>query len=335
MECLDPRVGVPCYKWSEKQHCKVFAYKILKSAKNFFSQLDCSARSAQDYLNDYPDFYDLEGNLKKPLLIRCGQCINCRLEQSRQWAMRMSLEKIEYRSDQCWFVTLTYSDDNLHVVKGDLATCRMDDISEFMKRLRAYFAEKYGLDGVRFYAATEYGDQTFRPHGHMILYGCPVPDVKVSPIDSNYYQSELLEKLWQHGNVVLAEVSFEDCAYTARYVTKKITGKRYEEEYKPYGIEQEKSRMSRMPGIGMFYFDPEIYGQVEKAVGPGRIFKRCAAFDRKMKDLNPVIYEELKKEAQKVVDLRLKAEPVTRSFAQRLDVLADYAASQKKYKGNF
>ena len=342
MECLHPLLGVPYWSFSDKQQKRVFKYRVLGAAEKFFSEK--SAKTVCDelsiavrnsgYFGDQVTF-DPFGNVAHSLLIPCGKCINCRLEYSRQWALRMCLERLQHREEYCWFLTLTYDDDHLHLVKGNLATCRMDDISSFMKRLREYYSDKYDLDGIRFYAATEYGDQTFRPHGHMILYGCPVPDLKPYDRTSEYFISELFNRLWSHGDVLFGEVSFESCSYVARYVTKKVTGKEYQERYEPFGIEQEKSRMSRMPGIGMFYFDPEIYGQIEKAVGPGRVFKRCAAFDRKMKVENPIIYEELKKEARRIVDLRLRSEPVSRSFVKRLEALEEDAIRNFSKKGQF
>ncbi len=41
----------------------------------------------------------------------CGQCIGCRLDRSRQWAMRC-LHEAQLHDDNC-FVTLTYDDDHL------------------------------------------------------------------------------------------------------------------------------------------------------------------------------------------------------------------------------
>lgn len=110
-------------------------------------------------------------------------------------------------------------------LKG-IETCRIQDVSDFMKRLRALMADYYLRDGIRFYAATEYGDQTFRPHAHMILYGCPIPDLKLyddhDRTNSTYFTSKMLDNLWRKGNVLIGEVEFESCSYVARYVTKRL-----------------------------------------------------------------------------------------------------------------
>lgn len=54
-----------------------------------------------------------------------------------------------------------------------------------------------------------------------------------------------------------------------------------------------------------------------------------------MKDANPVILHELKLEAQKIVDLRLRADPCSRSYVAKLE--ADEAALLQNFskKVNF
>lgn len=46
-----------------------------------------------------------------PIKVPCGQCIGCRLERSRQWAIRCVHEAQQY-NDNC-FITLTYDDDHV------------------------------------------------------------------------------------------------------------------------------------------------------------------------------------------------------------------------------
>lgn len=344
MNCINPLVGVPYYGL-DKAFKRVFKYRVVGSAKKLYHKessgllSDLLSRQSESLLGT--KLYDPFGEVAHPILIPCGHCMACRLEYSRQWSLRLCLEKIHHRSDHCWFLTLTYDDDHVPKTEKGIETLRIQDVSDFMKRLRALMLDYYRLDGIRFYAGSEYGDHTFRPHYHLILYGCPIPDLKLYAEHEQdqsryaYFQSKMLDKLWSHGKVIVGEVEFESCSYVARYVTKKVSGKDYEENYKPFGIEQESSRMSRNPGIGAFFFDPEIYGQIEKAVGPGRIFKRCSAFDRYMKDANPVILHELKLEAQKIVDLRLRADPCSRSYVAKLE--ADEAELLQNFskKGQF
>ena len=101
-----------------------------------------------------------------PVQLPCGQCIGCRLEKSRQWAMRIAHESSLY--DQNCFLTLTFSDEhlpqNLSVSKRDLQL--------FMKRLRKHFAPRK----IRFFQCGEYGELNMRPHYHSILFNVDFPD---------------------------------------------------------------------------------------------------------------------------------------------------------------
>ena len=92
------------------------------------------------------------------LELPCGQCIGCRLERSRQWAMRCLHEASLHENNA--FITLTYDDSNLP--RG--GSLDYSDFQKFMKRLRKRIGRK-----VSFYCGGEYGDthsisvDTFRP----------------------------------------------------------------------------------------------------------------------------------------------------------------------------
>lgn len=212
--------------------------------------------------------------------IPCGKCIGCRLEYSRQWANRCLLE-LEYH-DSAYFVTLTYNEE--HVPKsfyGDpetgeaqpsLTLCKKD-LQLFMKRLRKAFPN----DKIRFFACGEYGSNTFRPHYHLILFGLHLNDLVVykrSPTGFIYYNSPSLSRVWSVlevdssgervavplGHCVVAEVSWETCAYTARYVMKKLKGAEAK-FYDDFNIEPPWTVMSRKPGIARQWYDdhPDCY----------------------------------------------------------------------------
>ena len=83
-----------------------------------------------------------------PLKIPCGRCIGCRLERSRQWAIRCVHEASLYERN-C-FITLTFSPE--HFPKDRSLNKR--DFQLFIKRLR----KKFG-PGVRYFHCGEYGEQ--------------------------------------------------------------------------------------------------------------------------------------------------------------------------------
>ena len=196
--------------------------------------------------------------------IPCGKCIGCRLEYSRQWANRLMLEYKYHDPDKCWFVTLTYDNENVPVnyfIDSETSqqlpslSLKKDDAKEFCKTLRNGFRDCR----IRYYLCGEYGDQTCRPHLHAILFNVPLDSEKLvrwSTTSQGFtlYKCPELEELWCRGNVLVSPVSWETCAYTARYVTKKLNGDAAK-VYETFNIEPPFSLMSRRPGIGRLYFE--------------------------------------------------------------------------------
>lgn len=145
------------------------------------------------------------------MTVSCGQCIGCRLERSRQWAVRCMHEK-QMHDDAC-FITLTYDDDNLPF--GE--TLVLSDWQKFMKRL----VKKNGP--IRFYHCGEYGDDTNRPHYHAILFGYRPDDPELFSTsgETKLYASPSLRNTWGMGHCTFGDATFETAAYVARYITKK------------------------------------------------------------------------------------------------------------------
>lgn len=179
------------------------------------------------------------------LSLPCGQCIGCRLERSRQWAVRCMHESSLYADNS--FLTLTYDDSHLPPNNSLV----LSDFQNFMKRLRKSIAPKR----VRFYHCGEYGEETKRPHYHALLFGHDFADKKFfSERSSNrIYTSDSLSRLWPQGFSVIGSVTFESAAYVARYILKKVTGDKAKGYYS--GRLPEYTTMSRRPGIGSGWFN--------------------------------------------------------------------------------
>jgi hypothetical protein len=206
--------------------------------------------------NYYPVFNQKEGYLDRPLKLPCGQCIGCRLEKSRQWAIRCAHEAQMYENNA--FITLTFNDDfcpnSLDVRHFQL----------FMKRLR----KKYG-SGIRFFHCGEYGEKHFRPHYHACLFNHDFMDKKPWKITNGHtiYRSAELEGLWScpttyasYGYSSTADVTFQSAAYVARYIMKKITGEASDAHYE--GKKPEYTTMSNRPGLGKAWlnqYSSDIY----------------------------------------------------------------------------
>lgn len=248
--------------------------------------------------------YKITGNaLEKPdpfgmtLTIPCGQCLECRMQYARTWADRCVLELQSHESS--YFLTLTY--DNEHVNWTDdymHMTLRKKDLQDFHKRLRDR------LDyPIRYYASGEYGDITKRPHYHDIVFGLKIDDLEFdSRTDQGHilYKSAFLDDVWQHGKVIIGEVTWESCAYTARYVTKKHKGLD-SSLYEAFGIEPEFVLMSRKPGIGKTYYEthPDMfkYGEVYIKTKDGGIkVKPSRYFEKLLEADNPELLDSYKEQ---------------------------------------
>lgn len=184
-----------------------------------------------------------------PLSIACGQCIGCRLERSRQWAMRCMHEASMWETN-C-FVTLTYDDAHLPA-RGQLV---YSDFQLFVKRLRK-FADPVR---VRFYMCGEYGPLNWRPHFHACFFGFDLADKvyhSTSGSGERLFSSVSLSELWPYGFSSVGQLTFESAAYVARYCVAKRTGKGAEAYYSRedsegvYFLEPEFNGMSLKPGIG-------------------------------------------------------------------------------------
>lgn len=233
--------------------------------------------------------------------VPCGRCDGCRLEKSRQWAMRILHEK-RLHKENC-FVTLTYDDKHLPPF-GDLVK---RDLSLFMKRLR----NEYG-SGIRFYGCGEYGDRNKRPHYHVILFNYSPSDkrfYKNAKRGEPLYSSKSLDTIWGLGFTVIGDVSFDSAAYVARYVMKKRSGKWVElydvvgPDGEIYRRSPEFSLMSRgskslgTGGIGLGWYKKygsETYAH-DSVIVNGRPVRPPRYYDGKYELENPLGFAALKK----------------------------------------
>lgn len=187
-------------------------------------------------------------DIQKTLTLPCGQCIGCRLERSRQWAIRC-MHETQLHKQNC-FITLTYNDENL----PRRNSLDYTEFQKFMKRLR-----KSAPNRVRFYMCGEYGEENWRPHYHACLFGHDFDDKRYhakTPTGESLFTSETLEKLWPYGFSTIGAVTFQSAAYVARYCVQKVTGDAAKLHYArkdhegEYSLRPEFNKMSLKPGIG-------------------------------------------------------------------------------------
>ena len=258
----------------------------------------------------------------KVMLIPCGQCIGCRIRQREDWTTRIELEARGYPKDQVWFITLTYDDDHVPgmIVKtgeimrkvqytwkpgeklpDSVQILLYEDIQKFLKRLRKAYKGK-----LRYFVAGEYGEQTARPHYHMILYGWEPTDLEnLYKIHHNgYYNSKWLANLWGMGQIQIAQAVPETYRYVAGYVTKKmyeIDGKKANAYYE-LGQTKPFACMSLKPGLGDHYYQEhkaEIWRQGYIQCTNGKRAQIPRYYEKQMEAENPQRLWRIKQNRQK------------------------------------
>lgn len=203
-----------------------------------------------------------EGYYDLPIDLPCSRCDGCKLERSRQWAVRLVHESQMHENNV--FLTLTYNPEKL----PEDGSLDVSHYQNFMKRLRKK-RETHGTlfetntdTNIRFFHCGEYGDQHKRPHYHACIFNLDfrdkLPWKKVG--ENQLYTSKTLEDLWPDGFSTIGAVTFESAAYVARYIMKKMHGASAEILYE--GRKPEYVTMSRRPGIGKNWL--EKYKKVVK-----------------------------------------------------------------------
>lgn len=287
----------------------------------------------------------------KIMLIPCGQCIGCRIRQREDWTTRIELEARDWPKEEVWFITLTYDDEHVpgmitktgELLRGSqyvwkpgckapesVQTLLYTDVQKFLKRLRKTYKGP-----LRYFCAGEYGEQTARPHYHMILYGWKPTDLEtLYKIHHNgYYTSKWMCNLWGMGQIQIAQAVPETYRYVAGYVTKKmyeIDGKKANQYYE-LGQQKPFACMSLKPGLGDQYYQEhkaEIWrmGYIQCTNGKRAQIPRY--YEKMMEAENPERLWRIKKNRQqKVIESnRLKYE--------NADVETEYKTKERVAKKN-
>ena len=230
------------------------------------------------------------------ITVPCGQCIGCRLDRSRIWAARCVNEASLH--DQNCFITLTYAPEFLPK-DGSLNT---EDIQGFFKRLR----RRIEPSQVRYFQCGEYGSLLSRPHHHAILFGFDFPDKKLFQVRDGVrlYVSKMLSELWPFGYSTIGDVTFESCAYVARYIMKKVTGDFAEEHYE--GRRPEYITMSRRPGIGREWLEKylsDVYPEDALIIRDGIKMKPPRYYDDIYDKIDPDAFALIKRKRMEKLQL--------------------------------
>lgn len=276
------------------------------------------------------EIYCVKLGYEYPEKIACGKCLECRLAYTKQWAQRLVCEASLHQEN--WFITLTYNDDHLidcvdYTVNPWTETLdyvpvlRSEDFTAWKKRFLERIRDRYGHTGIKFYNCGEYGSKNHRPHFHVILFNCPLPDVELvrtvslGGYDYCYYHSKLIEETWGKGFIMVGKVNWNTCAYVARYVMKKLHSedkKIYEQLCELEGVSpvpQEYVNMSRRPGLARDYYEAnwqDIYSIDKVVLENGRTVRPAKYYDKLFDIEYPEDMERIKAERKRLDDLRHK-----------------------------
>lgn len=147
------------------------------------------------------------GNSKTYVPVPCGKCNICLNNRRKEWTIRL---KEEFKvTGKALFVTLTYNDDHIpYSSESGCESVSKTDVQKFLKRLRKDVKFRY-------YAVSEYGGQTERPHYHLLLFGLTMKS------------ANLILKAWtlqgqEIGHVQVGVLSEAGIAYAAKYHITKL-----------------------------------------------------------------------------------------------------------------
>ena len=115
----------------------------------------------------------------KELFIPCGNCTECRQVYRTGWRIRLQHDLQTYKNKgwKIGFYTLTYNSNHLPIIPtyllknpNDILPCfdRLHARS-FIDNLRKWLWKHYNITNIRYLIATEYGENTKRPHYHGII----------------------------------------------------------------------------------------------------------------------------------------------------------------------
>lgn len=132
-------------------------------------------------------------------VVPCGKCPQCKNRRVNSWIFRLlKQERVQQNSV---FVTLTYSPENVPMTENGFMTLRKKDVQLFFKRLR----KNTGCKTIKYYVAGEYGDDSWRPHYHAIIFDASKDDI---------------DKAWGLGHIDCGQVTGASIRYTAKYICK-------------------------------------------------------------------------------------------------------------------
>lgn len=237
----------------------------------------------------------INGEYREHINLPCGKCDRCLERRKMEWGFRMEYEMIN--SKTAYFVTLTYSPENVPYNKYGLKVLVKKDLQKFFKRLRQ--RQKRGditiehlrnnlsfNDKVKYYACGEYGEQFLRPHKHAIIY--------------NASEKNIL-KSWELGDVHCVKANKYTIAYCMKYLDKWLGKKQDWKKPSEYnvmskGIGEDYIQINKVwhkRNLDVLYVTNRLGHKI-----PMCKYYRNAIFEEKEKNIQVYLVEKALREAE-------------------------------------
>ena len=242
--CAEPRIIINpvFFEKLRKDELKAIIWNNVLNEREHFQRYDPDAYKriysprkkgiTQENISDYA-FCTKDGDMVPMYIsVPCGKCILCRNHRSQEWQCRAMAETVTSTNIPL-FVTLTYEHEPEDGVNKR-------DLQLFLKRLRKNLSANEENLNLRYFAVSEYGSHTHRPHYHLILWNYP----KFRLLSDVLHD---LEKAWQLGFVYVKACSHGAISYVMKYMRK--------EANVPKGKNELFFLSSRRPGIGAYWID--------------------------------------------------------------------------------
>jgi hypothetical protein len=189
----------------------------------------------------------VRSNEGESFAVPCTKCLNCRIQNSREWSLRLMHERAYY--DHSGFFTFTFSDVGL--ANREVAPWRMyssvdrAELVKLMKRLRAKVAPRR----LKYFAVGEYGEKYCRPHYHAIIFGEDISTVDwtMEGTDPKYGIPYGSLPEWPYGHTYIGTVETDSCRYVAEYLQKEMRSR-----YNHGGVRADSFKIVSQ-GIGQRY----------------------------------------------------------------------------------
>lgn len=293
MSCLNPMVRVPNPGVDPWHADLTFTGKASSLSGRYRVHNGACIVSPKNGCDPYEHLLDIQVTYPNAQMIPCQRCYACVLLKRAIWTQRLLAEAKEVDSNpysfyKPLFLTLTYDDAHLKYkqsvsnfggelqIRENVPTVCKADVVDFLKRLNSHLSyydpKPFGRPSfrMRYFACTEYGTKSGRPHAHIIMFGVPITSIcnpKELTRKSFFKRSSLLSEKWGQGFVSVSFANPATMQYVAGYCLKKADSYDYKGLVEQYNLalmqSWYESKEHELNSLGLLsryrvedYFDP-------------------------------------------------------------------------------